>query len=347
MLIFLALDLALITVIALDYLPAFGISVAAVALIYLPLRDLLARRIMPMPPDRNRFFDSVVDVAMLDEAKARDHQWEQLLRDAFDPLSLETTPERDEPFIVDNGAYLSVPGCGVVSPRKLGFANGARRLFNPRDVDLAAELCRMLSYAHQSRLAHEDGVAQERARIARDTHDNIGAKLLSALHGPEPERKNAMIREALSDLRDIINASSGAPRTAEEALAELRRETAERLSAAGLELRWSVNGADAAGVPPAIVHPLRSIVREAVSNVIRHAGATVVDVTATLDPDTMHLQISDDGAGFDPSGAANGHGLDSMKTRAQALGGLFAVETGDDGTTIRISLPRGAAIAED
>ena len=344
-LIFLAIDLTLVTVVALDYLPAFGIAVAAVALIYLPLRDILARWIMPAAPERHRFFDTVVDVALMGEHESRDEMWEGLLRDAFEPLAIETTSDRDEPAITEHGAYLTVPGCGVVTARRLRFANRGRRLFNLRDVDLAAELCRMLSYAHKSRMAHEDGIAQERARIARDTHDNIGAKLLSALHGGEPERKNAMIREALSDLRDIINASGATPRTADEALAELRHETVERVSAAGLEVRWSMNGAEAADLPPAIVHALRSIIREAVSNAIRHADASMVTVAIDLTPEATRLSIVDDGAGFDPIRVAPGHGLESMKTRAETLQGAFAVDTGGRGTAIRVSLPHAIALA--
>lgn len=345
-LIFLAIDFALVTVIALDYLPAFGIAVAAVALIYLPLRDVMARWIIPAAPERHRFFDTVVDVALVGEYEERDQKWEGLLRDAFEPLSIETASGRHEPAITEHGAYLTVPGSGVVTARQLGFANRGRRLFNRRDVDLAAELCRMLSYVHTSRMAHEDGVAQERARIARDTHDNIGAKLLSALHGGKPDRKNAMIREALSDLRDIINASGATPRTADETLAELRHETAERVSAEGLEMRWSVSGAETADPPPAIVHSLRSIIREAVTNVIRHANASVVTIAVDLTPEATRLSIADNGTGFDPMRVAQGHGLESMKTRAETLQGAFAIDTGSHGTTISVSLPHANALAE-
>lgn len=344
---FVALDLFFVTVIALDYLPAFSLSLAAVALLYLPLRDLLVRWLMPPPANRYRFFDKVVDVALISEGEERDIAWTQLLREAFDPLSIETGEDRAEPGVADDGTFLTVPGCGVVTPRKLVYSSGGRRLFSTRDVELAGELCRMLAHACASRKAHEEGAAEERARIARDAHDNIGAKLLSALHGGEPERKNTMIREALSDLRDIINASAGAPRTVEETLAELRRETAERVSAADLELRWSVSGNGSAGLPATTVHALRSIVREAVSNVIRHAGASAVTIVIDLRGETAGLEIADDGGGFDPSDVTSGQGLESMRSRVEALDGEFAIRTDGNGTRVLVAVPlKGAAAAK-
>ena len=139
-----------------------------------------------------------------------------------------------------DGLALMIPGAAGAMPMKLSYAAGGRRLFNRRDVELASELCAMLSHSSESRDAYEKGVAEERARIARDMHDNIGAKLLSALHSALPERKDAMVRETLTDLRNILNNLTGTTVSLDEALADLRLETAERLAAAGLTFKWRV-----------------------------------------------------------------------------------------------------------
>ncbi|WP_223477015.1 ATP-binding protein [Oricola indica] len=336
---FVAFDLFLVTTIALDYLPAFGLALAMIALLYLPLRDALARQLTPPEPNRTRFFEKVVDIALTPDRDIRNDRWTGLLRQAFDPLSVEPTGECAEPVIAENGLFLRVPGYGVVAPVRVGYARGGRRLFSGRDTELADELLQMLAHAYESRLAQEKGAAEERARIARDAHDNIGAKLLSALHGSEPKRKDAMIREAISDLRDIINSSAGAPRTAEDMLAELRRETADRLSAAGLSLDWRLEEGEFAELPNSTVQSIRSIVRESVSNIIRHAGASSATVTIGFCDGTAHIEVTDDGKGFDRALETTGVGLSGMETRVRTLLGEYGLDTGPSGTTIRVALP--------
>lgn len=189
-----------------------------------------------------------------------------------------------------------------------------------------------------SRDAYAQGIAEERARIGRDMHDNIGAKLLSALHGTKPDSKDAIIRDALSDLRDIINNVTGTPQSLEENLAELRLETAERLSAAGLVLRWSSHGDDGAPVSPIAAHALRSIVREAVSNSIRHANAKAVTIEIGHARERLDLTIDDDGRcapGSPRQEMGTGSGIAGIRARLAALGGQLEIIDGGAGFTLK------------
>ena len=154
-----------------------------------------------------------------------------------------------------------------------------------------------------------------------------------------------MIREALSDLRDIINASTGASRTLDEALAELRLETAERLSAAGLQLDWTVEGETLADLPADRLHAVRSIVREAISNIIRHADASVATLRINCGKTDIHVQIRDDGKGFNALDTGSGFGLTSMQARVEALGGDFALMPSPSGTVITARFPLKAKSA--
>jgi two-component system sensor histidine kinase UhpB len=99
-------------------------------------------------------------------------------------------------------------------------------------------------------------------------------------------------------------------------------------------------------------------VQESLTNAIRHAGAKTVVVQARDDSGPrgteagagkLDVMVRDDGRGI-PPGARPGFGLRGMEERVQALGGRFAIETGPDGTSIRIVIPtasRGSADGAD
>src|SRR5690606_29360837 len=117
-----------------------------------------------------------------------------------------------------------------LAPLKLSYAHSGRRLLSPRDRRLAGEICAMPAHAITSREAHEKGATEERMRIARDMHNNLAAQLLSALHSETRERKDTLIRETISDLRDIVNNAAQGGKSIDELLADLKVEAAERLA---------------------------------------------------------------------------------------------------------------------
>lgn len=234
---------------------------------------------------------------------------------------------------------MTVPAVGKLSPLRLRFAAGGRRLFSPRDAALARELVKALGYAFASRSAYEAGVAEERDRIARDIHDNIGAQLLAALHSDGAERKDVRIRETLEDLRAVINDSPAEALTLDEAFAELRVESAERLAAAGIDLRWEGGGCDRTMLDSSTIHALRSILREAVSNVIRHSGARQTSVEMSHGDGSLRLRVEDDGDGCRDSDDTRGSGLPNMRARLARLGGSLELVRPDRGTRLSIHIP--------
>jgi signal transduction histidine kinase len=82
-------------------------------------------------------------------------------------------------------------------------------------------------------------------------------------------------------------------------------------------------------------------VREALSNIGRHADATTCRVRLVRDPaGGVLLEVDDDGGGFDPSTLSAGMGLANLRERAGSLGGTLEIVSGDDeGTTVRVFLP--------
>lgn len=348
MVMLLVLDASLIALIAMDRAPAFGLSLLAVSLLYLPLRDDIGRRLLRRRNDvSGQMFRAITDVALTPPDTSRIERWQALLTASFDPLRIEPMAETPPHVrLAEEGSVLEIPAVDTLPPQRLVWARGGRALYSPHDLARAEEMVTMLDQAAASRRAYEMGAAEERARIAQDMHDNIGIQLTGALHSGSAARKDALIRETLSDLRDIISNANRADLELEELLADLRATMGEHLSSVGIALDWKVAGAGPSRSEPRQAHALRSILREAVSNALRHSGASQVRVRVWISPDAVHVSVEDNGRGIgdaipQPGG---GNGLSNMRARANGMGGeVIITEIPGGGTRVEAVLPMASA----
>lgn len=201
-----------------------------------------------------------------------------------------------------------------------------------------------------------DAVRAERSAVARDLHDVVASHLSAialtsgaALAGEhDPERDRAALRSvraeslaSLDDMRAMIRVlrSDGDPGDAEDLTAASRAANLgpvlEQVRLAGLLLRIEdpgglLDGADLA-LPVAVDHAVYRIVRESLTNVLKHGGGTTH--LRLVPGDTLEIEVTDAGAAKE-SEAGTGTGLVSMRERAEALGGTF--EAGPDGTGWRV-----------
>ncbi|MDH2916725.1 MAG: ATP-binding protein [Gallionella sp.] len=165
----------------------------------------------------------------------------------------------------------------------------------------------------------------ERERIYRDLHDDVGAKLLglaiSAQRSNQP-RQADLARSALQDLRDVVSRSSHSVTRLDYLFADWRAETEQRVKAAGLDLAWHIPTTEnTLPVNPAAALHLSRILREAISNVLRHAGASHIHVSLDRHEDRLILRIQDDGVGLPGTTLKANRGMNSMQARASMLGG--------------------------
>ena len=181
----------------------------------------------------------------------------------------------------------------------------------------------------------------ERERVARDVHDVLGhsltalsikAELASRLIDVDPDRAKSELvsiqetaRQALAEVRATVGGLRAANLEAELATAPLV------LADAGIET--SVVG-DVADTDPRHRALLAWVLRESVTNVVRHAHASRVDVE--LSP--TGLVVADDGAGFEATGGREGNGLRGMRERVSAAGGTLSL-SGGPGTRLEVVLP--------
>jgi signal transduction histidine kinase len=196
------------------------------------------------------------------------------------------------------------------------------------------------SYDQRSLLERETATAEERERIYRDLHDDIGAKLLSlAIRAKIPEDAD-IARSALQDLRDVVSRSSRADAPLTELLADWRAEIEGRCSSAGIRLAWNQpDDIPQRNMTAAEALNLGRILRESVSNVLRHANAHCVVVGVHFANGLYQISVEDDGHGK-PRGP--GRGMRNMLARAAQLGGAIEWIWGERGCRVVLQLPAGA-----
>lgn len=198
---------------------------------------------------------------------------------------------------------------------------------------------------------------QLRTHIARDIHDEMGGELAKirllgeeALHllDTEPEqaadaleRMRRSARTVADSMRDIVWATDPRNDSLASTVDHARDLVNRLLEGTGIhgELDMRTDGADGPVAPGRKTHLMR-IIKEGLTNVIRHAGATRVDVRLLAGPEGFDLCIEDDGRGLPEESIRNGNGLRNMRARAEALGAAFSMERSPQGG-VRIHLHGG------
>jgi signal transduction histidine kinase len=193
-----------------------------------------------------------------------------------------------------------------------------------------------------------EGQDQERQRIAKEIHDDIGTGLTSILYlsdGLKEDEEQAVgkigntARELIDKMDEIVWSMNKDYDTLEDLLAFLRHHISEWMEVPGI-----VTHIDFPDQVPSITitgeqrRNIYLVIKEALHNVIRHAGATMVNIEVVIHRH-LDIVIRDDGKGM-PEGPTRrwGNGLKNMRQRMQHLGGKFEV-TGGDGTKVHVSLP--------
>ncbi len=205
---------------------------------------------------------------------------------------------------------------------------------------------------HQERVIAIDA---ERQRLLRDMHDGVGGVLTHMLLDVRGNRLNSLeieqgLQSAVDDLRNMASAIDAGNEPIDEALALFRERMAGRLARSGITLDYRCTLPIPA--PSLDVRRLLSLYRllqEGISNSVRHAAATTIELAVKPGEDgTILVMLSDDGMGFEPesaSGAAGeGRGLANMRRRADQMGGRIEIESVPGrGTQLILTIPIIAA----
>jgi signal transduction histidine kinase len=227
---------------------------------------------------------------------------------------------------------------GVLTAARLRGAVG----FSAEDLDMAVGFANQASVAIELAEARAEqqraAMLDERDRIAADLHDHViqrlfatGLSLQSVAATLEPGKARTRVLSSITDLDDTISQI----RTSIFQLRQVTRSeqsgvrarvldvVSELTPALGFEPAVRFSGVFEDVLPDAVVEDLLAVLREALSNVARHARARSTTVTATTTPGRLTLQVNDDGAGIGPTTRRSG--LANLARRAEHHGGTLTV----------------------
>jgi signal transduction histidine kinase len=239
-----------------------------------------------------------------------------------------------------------------------GFSAEDGRLMDAFAASAATAVATAQNVAAMGLRRSIEAAETERGRWARELHDDTLQELAALKIGLASARRAAdlatitgaleeavaQIDSTIRDLRAIINdlrpasldALGVVPAVA--ALVERSRARTEVDVILSADLAFDA-GRSPHRLQPAIELAVYRLVQEALTNAVRHAGASSVRIELTEDAGTLTGVVRDDGTGFEPGDSHAGFGLIGMRERAAFAGGSLDVESSADGTEIRFSIP--------
>jgi len=221
--------------------------------------------------------------------------------------------------------------------------------FSDEDEGLAIALARAAGVAIENARLHSRvrdlTLVEDRERIAADLHDTViqrlfatGLSLQATLRFITPPEAAERVQTAVADLDDTIRQirstifALAAPRVAGRSLrGEILALASETGASLGFEPHLRLNGPIDTAIDDEVATQLLAVIREALSNVVRHARATRVDLVIDVNEGRVVAEVRDDGVGPGDHDRRGGRGVGNMSNRAEALGGSMTLAGGPNG----------------
>jgi signal transduction histidine kinase len=253
------------------------------------------------------------------------------------------------------GIYL-LPYCSILLFGSFLFAMQRRyvRAINGYD-QLSSDLAQRLSererelrvnHSRLIELERAQTLATERHRLMHDMHDGIGSALTTSLAMLEQGNLDCaelkgLLLDSVDDLRAVIDSLEPLDADLTSVLATLRFRLGKRLELAGIALEWDMQDLPPLRwLGPSQALQLTRIVQEVLTNVLKHAHATHMQISAHRSGQFIEVCVADNGSGFDTATMSTGRGLRHLAQRAASLNGSIVIESRPGtGTTVRLLLP--------
>jgi signal transduction histidine kinase len=195
-----------------------------------------------------------------------------------------------------------------------------------------SELAAHLQQQHALEVSHAR--IGERLNLVRDLHDGLGGTLTGSIAAIEqtPESLSApqllkVLKQVRDDLRLIIDASAtgAGDGSLGEQLVPLRHRMSRLLDANGIACLWQIEAVQGLQLGASQTLDVLRFVQEALSNALKHSGASVVEVNLAYSAPRLRVEVRDNGRGLSGE-VGKGAGMQSMQARARRLGGEFRFE---------------------
>jgi signal transduction histidine kinase/ligand-binding sensor domain-containing protein len=206
----------------------------------------------------------------------------------------------------------------------------------------------------QYRLYQYRKLHQLRTRIASDLHDEVGSNLVRIALLADADRNGTaagtavqrldviagISRDAASTVRDVVWSIDARYDTLSGMQEHMHEHLHQMLAPAGIEYVFSHSGVSSEEkLGMEFRQNIYRIFREAINNIVKHSGASVVEVSVGREAGSVHLKIKDNGRGLNGKKTGSGQGLANMKMRAERIGGSLELVSGERGLEITLVAP--------
>ena len=321
---------------ALDNFSSVTLSLASSVGLYIGARHWILNQLLGSSTlTTEQMFEQLYRIARAAEAAPQRSAelLAQLLQELFEPIEIDVVERRSPQTSVSadgSSMLVPVPQLGSDDPTqerpvhmsvRVRFAQRGRHLFTAEDARLTDRIVEQFRRAVHFDKAVEQGRREERQRLAQDLHDDIGARLLTLMYKAQSPEMEEYVRHTLQDLKTLTRGLAASNHRLSHACVEWKADLAHRLSAAHIDLKWSIAFDDDILLTVVQWSALTRILRELVSNAIAHAHARQLEIDVRLESDRMDLTVTDDGVGRSPQTWSHGLGLGGVRKRVKQLGG--------------------------
>ncbi len=345
-----AIDLSLMYLFNISPLESLSVAILVIAWCYFPFRQWLwTKKIHPRSSRVNDFFplltQSYISSPSISQFK---NSWPEILSNIYLPLSVQLHLQAVDSVVLSNhGMTIILPALNDHQHLALSGKERGGKLFSKHDVDFIETALTHARNCITWKNNREAGAKQERERIMRDLHDDVGALLLTLIHKAESEENAQLAKSALKGVRDTIYSLHDENfSTFDSALCTWREEIIQRTDAAQVDLQWDIDKlhTDYFLSPRQRIN-LDRILRESFTNILKHAIPQTIIVSINIHKENMQIIITDDGIHSDSSQWQANTGLYSLHTRAKEIKATLDWTLANDppeknnGTKLTITLP--------
>lgn len=196
----------------------------------------------------------------------------------------------------------------------------------PKTTSETTDIDQWFSLVEQSKL-------NERQRIYRNIHDEVGASLLQMIYQLDGHEAQTQAKTVMQKIRQSVADTAHFSINMEALFEDLMAETQVRLTAASIKLETEQNITERTNLAPQLPATLTRMVRETISNIIRHANASEVHFKVNWQPENKLITLTDNGIGI-KANAQQGRGLKSIESRAKQINASTEWKSNPTGGTV-------------
>jgi len=317
----------LVTIVSVNSILILSISIFLGVISFYPFRQWIKLQFKTAPQhELEHYLPTLVELLFSTRSNhSLSLQWESILTRIFNPITLTSRKNPvDKVEIVSDGTILRVPDFQPEYALELAYSNQGKRLFVKDDVKLAQTMYQLTRKAIDLNLARSKGAEEERTRIVRDLHDDVGAKLITIIHRAGSSQVADLCRSALQDIRDIMSYLGGGLYPLPAMIADWRSEADLRCEAANIKLDWNqsdlITNID---LDSRTRMNLTRVFRESFTNSIKHGEPDLITTDIIFKDNILSISIKDNGQATDVNKFIKGRGLHNMKERMHEIDGTI------------------------